>query len=160
MGSGKNYWTDHLSKQFSIPVYHLDDEIEKAEQKTIADIFKNSGEAYFRDKESFVLKSFSNKQSFILSVGGGTPCFNDNISWMNDNGITIWIDEDLQIIQQRLIKEKRHRPLVAGIADEDLLSFLEDMHNKRNKFYMQAKHHLKAGEINESSFMKIFSLYE
>ncbi len=160
MGSGKNYWADYLSNHFNIPAFHLDDEIEKSEQKTIADIFKDSGEAYFRNKESEILKTFSNKQSFILSVGGGTPCFNNNMDWMNANGITIWLDESVQTIKQRLIKEKTHRPLIADVANEDLLSFLSEMRSKRSKFYIKAKHHLKGDAINETSFLKIFSLYE
>ena len=106
MGSGKNYWADYLSKHFNIPVYHLDDEIEKAEQKKIADVFKDDGENYFRNKESSVLKSFVDKRSFILSVGGGTPCFNNNMDWMNNNGVTIWLDEPLQTIEQRLMLER------------------------------------------------------
>ncbi len=160
MGSGKNYWADYLSNHLNIPVYHLDDEIEKAEQKTIADVFKDNGEAYFRNKESFILKSFSDKEPFMLSVGGGTPCFNDNMDWMNANGITIWIDEALETIKQRLIKEKSHRPLIANIPDDKMLSFLKDMRDKRSNFYSRAKHHLKEKEINKTSFLKIFSLYE
>ena len=160
MGSGKTYWADYFSKHFNIQAYHLDDEVEKAEQKGIAEIFKDSGEGYFRDKESTVLKSFFNKQSFILSVGGGTPCFNNNMDLMNANGVTIWIDESLQTIEQRLIKQKAHRPLIANVGDDKLFSFLKDMHDKRSKFYAQAKHNLKPNEINEESFLKIFSLYE
>ena len=123
MGAGKNFWADSLSKHFNIPVYHLDDEIEKSEQKSIAAIFIEKNEIYFRRKETEILKNFSHKQSFILSVGGGTPCFNNNMGWMNANGITIWLDESLQIIKERLIKQKSHRPLIADIPDDEILSF-------------------------------------
>jgi shikimate kinase len=155
MGSGKSFWADKLGKLLNIPSFHLDDEIERAEQKTIAEIFDEKGEDYFRQKETEVLKSFSDKNNFILSVGGGTPCFNNNMDWMNENGITIWIDEPIEIIKKRLLKEKSHRPLIANVADEDLYSFLSDMHEKRSVYYAKAKHNLKQDEISEQGFLKI-----
>ena len=157
MGSGKSYWADKLSKLLNVSSFHLDDEIEKSEQKTIAKIFAEKGEDYFRQKETEVLKSFSDKNKFILSVGGGTPCFNNNMDWMDENGITIWIDEPIKTIEKRLLKEKSHRPLIANIPDENLYSFLADMREKRNAFYAKAKHHLKENEISEQGFLKIIS---
>lgn len=159
-GSGKSFWADRLSNQLTISSYHLDNEVENAEHKTIAEIFKENGENYFRHKETETLKSFLGKDPFILSVGGGTPCFNNNMDWMNENGITIWIDEPIEIIEKRLEKEKLHRPLIANISEEKLHAFLTDMLNKRSVFYAKAKHHLKGNDINEASFLKIFSLYE
>src|SRR3954463_10365891 len=93
MGSGKTFWAHKLSAILNIPAFDLDTEIEKAESKTIAEIFVEKGEAYFRKKENEILKNFSDNKNFILSTGGGTPCFHDNIDWMNVQGITIWIDE-------------------------------------------------------------------
>lgn len=160
MGSGKTFWADKLSIQLNIPVYHLDDEIEKSEQKTIAQIFTENGEDYFRNLETYALKSFASKQNFILSVGGGTPCFNNNMDWMNDNGITIWIDESIDIISTRLLKEKSHRPLIANIPDEKLKDFLKQMHEKRKSFYNKAQHHLTEKEISEQTLLKILSANE
>ena len=154
MGSGKSFWADKSSAILNIPSIHLDDAIEKSEQKTIAEIFAEKGEDYFRNKETEVLKSFSDKNSFILSVGGGTPCFNNNIDWMNENGITIWIDEPIEIIEKRLLKEKSHRPLIANIADENLHLFFLICFKKKCQFYAKAKHHLKQNEISETKFFK------
>lgn len=156
MGTGKSFWADKLGNRLQIPSFHLDDEIEKSEQKTIAEIFAEKGEEYFRKKETEVLRSFSNKTNFILSVGGGTPCFNDNINWMNEHGITIWIDESIEIIAKRLIKEKSHRPIIANVADENLYDFLSALREKRSVFYKQAEHHLTK-EITEKSFLKIIA---
>jgi shikimate kinase len=155
MGSGKSFWADKIGKLLNTPSFHLDDEIEKSEQKIIAEIFIEKGEDYFRQKETEVLKSFSDKNNFILSVGGGTPCFNNNIDWMNENGITIWIDEPIEIIEKRLLKEKSHRPLIANISDKNLYTFLSDMREKRSVYYQKAKHHLKQDEISEQGFLKI-----
>jgi shikimate kinase len=155
MGSGKSFWADKLSSITNVPSFHLDDKIEKSEQKTITQIFAERGEDYFRKKETEILKSLSNKNNFILSVGGGTPCFNNNIDWMNENGTTIWIDEPIETIEKRLQKEKSHRPLIANIPDENLYTFLSDMHKKRSAFYQKAKHHLKQDDISEQNFLKI-----
>ena len=156
MGSGKSYWADKLSGSLNIPAFHLDDEIEKAEGKTVAEIFTEKGEDHFRKKESEVLKSFADRNNFILSTGGGTPCFFDNMDWMNENGITIWIDEPLDIIAARLQKEKSHRPLIADVKDEELIVFLENMRDKRKTFYSKAKYHL-SNNITEKDFIKILS---
>ncbi len=155
MGSGKSFWADKLGELLNIPSFHLDDEIEKSEQKKITEIFDEKGEDYFRQKETEILKSFSNKNNFILSVGGGTPCFNNNMDWMNDNGITIWIDEPIEIIEKRLLKEKSHRPLIANVGEKDLYSFLSNMHERRSLFYAKAQHHLKQNEISKEEFLKI-----
>lgn len=157
MGSGKSYWAHKLSAALHIPAFDLDKEIEKAEGKTIAEIFVEKGEAYFRQKENEVLKSFVHKNNFILATGGGAPCFHYNMDWMNDNGITIWIDEPLSIIASRLLKEKAHRPLIANIADEDLENFFYAMREKRKPFYAKAKHHLNSGSLNDKHFLAILS---
>lgn len=160
MGSGKSFWAHKLSTALKIPAFDLDKEIEKAEARTIPEIFAEKGEAYFRQKENEVLKTFAQKNNFILATGGGAPCFHDNINWMNDNGITIWIDEPLSTIASRLKKGKSHRPLIANIADEDLESFFYEMREKRKPFYSKAQYHLNSGDLNEKHFLEIFSRHE
>ena len=157
MGSGKSYWAHKLSIAQHIPAYDLDKEIEKTEGKTIAQIFAENGETYFRQKENEVLKSFAHKNNFILATGGGAPCFHDNINWMNDNGITIWIDEPLSTIASRLLKEKAHRPLIANVADEDLEKFFYAMREKRKPFYAEAKYHLSSDNLTNKHFLEILS---
>ncbi len=159
MGSGKTFWAQKLSAVLNISAFDLDKEIEKAEGKTIADIFAEKGENYFRTKENDILKSFKDKTNFILSTGGGASCFHDNIDWMNEQGITIWIDEPVETIAARLEKEKAHRPLIANIHNENLAGFLEQMREKRKPFYSKAKHHL-SNDISEKSFLKIISPHE
>ena len=157
MGSGKTFWAHKLSAVLNIPAFDLDKEIEKAEGKTIAEIFDAQGEDQFRKKENEILKSFSGKNNFILSTGGGAPCFYDNIDWMNEHGITIWIDEPPVTIAKRLQKEKSHRPLIANVEDEALSDFFVQMREKRKSFYAKAKYHLTESDISENSFLKIIS---
>lgn len=160
MGSGKSFWAHKLSTVFKMPAFDLDKEIEKAESKTIPEIFAEKGEAYFRQKENEILKTFALKSNFILATGGGAPCFHDNIDWMNKNGTTIWIDEPLSIIAARLKKGKSHRPLIANVADEGLESFFYEMREKRKPFYSKAKYHLNGGNLNEKHFLEILSPHE
>lgn len=160
MGSGKSYWANKIGKTLGIPAFDLDETIEKAEGKKIAEIFAEKGESYFRLKENETLKSFAVKDNFILATGGGAPCFHDNIDWMNANGITIWIDEPVAVIAARLQKEKSHRPLIANVDDENLEDFFHEMKEKRKPFYSKAKHHLNSVHLTEKHFIEILSLHE
>src|SRR5204863_6501254 len=115
MGSGKSFWAERLSAKLGISHFDLDAEIEGKEKKTIAEIFQEEGEETFRKKEAEALRTFSNKETFILSTGGGTPCFHCNMQWMNEHDVTIWINEPLDIIEDRLKTQKIHRPLIASV---------------------------------------------
>jgi len=157
MGSGKSFWAERLSAILDIPCFDLDTEIEKKEKKTVTEIFQTQGEEAFRIKEADALRTFSNKETFILSTGGGTPCFHGNMQWMNEQGITIWIDEPLDTIEKRLKKQKLHRPLIASVPQPELKEFLSQMLNKRSEFYTQAKFRLREHEVAEKNFLKILS---
>lgn len=155
MGSGKTYWSDVLADEFDFGSYDLDALIEMAEQKTITEIFAEHGEKYFRQKEKEILQSTAHYKNSIISTGGGTPCFFDNINWMNAHGITIWIDEDIDILVMRLKKEKSKRPLIKDLGDDELKSFLEKKHEERKPFYQQAQYHLQGNDISLETFKKI-----
>ncbi len=155
MGSGKSYWSKWLSKKFKTGGYDLDFLIESNEEKTIAEIFAEEGEEYFRKQEAKVLRWFKEKKAFVLATGGGTPCFNENMEWMNKQGLTIWIDSDIPTLVQRLMPEKEHRPLIKDLDDTALSNFLTKKREERIVFYQQASIHLKASQINEKSILKI-----
>ncbi len=155
MGSGKSYWTKLLSKKLKTGGYDLDFLLESTEEKTVAEIFAEDGEAYFREQESKLLRWFKEKKTYVLATGGGTPCFNENMAWMNQQGLTIWIDSDIDVLVQRLTPEKEHRPLIKDLSDEDLHHFLTVKRKERLPFYQSAKIHLTESEINEKSLLKI-----
>jgi shikimate kinase len=157
MGSGKSYWTKQLAKKLKTGGYDLDDLIEVKEEKTIAEIFTEDGEDYFRKVESTVLKWFAEKKTYVLATGGGAPCFFDNMAWMNKQGITIWLDEPLTAIAARLAPEKAHRPLIAKLSDSELIAFLEKQRADRLPFYSAAQIHLQDGEITSDSFKKVLA---
>ena len=154
MGSGKSYWTKRLAKKYKTGGYDLDYLIEVKEEKTIAEIFTEDGEDYFRKAESTVLKWFAEKKTYVLATGGGAPCFFDNMAWMNKQGITIWLDEPLPVIAARLAPEKAHRPLIAKLSDSELLAFLEKQRAERFPFYSAAQIHLQDETITPDSFKK------
>ena len=154
MGSGKSYWTKQLAKKYKTGGYDLDYLIEVKEEKTIAEIFTEDGEEYFRKVESTVLKWFAEKKTYVLATGGGAPCFFDNMAWMNKQGVTIWLDEPLTAIAARLAPEKEHRPLIAKLSDSELLAFLEKQRAERFPFYSAAQIHLQDETITSDSFKK------
>jgi len=154
MGSGKSYWMNYLSKQLGIPGYDLDELISSSLEKSISDIFLEFGESHFRDAETALLNYFSDKDSFVLSTGGGTPCFNNNMQWMNEHGTTVWIDEPVDVLVKRLIPEKYKRPLVKHLSDARLKDFLISKLEERRPFYSQAKLQL-AAPVTENSFTVI-----
>jgi len=159
MGSGKTYWAEKLKKKLKIPAYDLDNLVEMMEEKTIAEIFEEKGEEYFRQAEAKMLRLFAEKKQFILSCGGGTACHNDNMKWMNNEGITIWINEPVQILAERLSRGKSHRPLIKNLDEAGLENFLERKLEQREIFYNQAAHSLSNGNINEKGFSAILKKY-
>ncbi|MBI2282492.1 MAG: shikimate kinase [Bacteroidetes bacterium] len=155
MGTGKTYWCKKLAKKLKVGGYDLDFLIESNEERSIAEIFAESGETYFRRAESKILHWFKDKKSFVLATGGGTPCYHENMQWMNEQGITIWIDEPVDTLLQRLKPEKEHRPLIKALSDEELKQFLTEKLVQRYPFYHQATYHLKGDMISDAGFAKI-----
>ncbi len=159
MGSGKSYWAARLKKKYRITSYDLDALIEMMQEKTVAEIFEDDGEEYFRKEEAKMLRLFKEKKQFILSCGGGTPCFNGNMTWMNNNGITIWLNEPVEVLMVRLEKEKEHRPLISGKTNQELFSFLNNMLMERSAWYKRAAHQLQSEQLSEEGFKKIIDQY-
>lgn len=155
MGAGKSYWTKKLSKKLKLGGYDLDSLIELHEEKTIAEIFTEDGEAYFRKTEAKLLRWFGEKKGYVVATGGGTPCQEENMQWMNSQGITIWIDEPVEVLVERLKPEKEHRPLIRDLSDEALHDFLVKKLVERYPFYLQSTYHLQGKNINDAAFAKI-----
>lgn len=126
-----------LAQKKKLAFYDLDNEITKAGGKTIPEIFSENGEAYFRELESKTLQTFFNDkktEDYVLGLGGGTPCFFDNLDSIKQNGILFFLDVPLEIIVKRLQAAEQSRPLLQQNAEETLKKLLE----LRLPFYMQA----------------------
>jgi shikimate kinase len=139
MGSGKSYSGKRLAEAFNLSFVDLDDYIEAKEGRTIREIFEKEGEAYFRKVESSSLKEMKDQQLTIISTGGGTPCFFDNMDWMNENGVTVFLETPSQLLAQRLLNAMENRPLLKGFSKEKLIDFIEKKLEERNPFYHQTQ---------------------
>ncbi len=155
MGTGKSFWAGRLSLKFRTAKYDLDHLVEVLEDKTVAEIFEEDGEEHFRKTEAKVLRWFAEKKEYILATGGGSPCFHNNMDWMNKNGITVWIDEPVELLAQRLQTEKSHRPLIKNLNDGELRSFLAKKLEQRRPFYSRAQYHLQGKRISDNDFTEL-----
>ena len=139
MGSGKTHWGRTLADRLNIPFFDLDEIITQRENKLVTEIFTTAGEEYFRIKEKETLDALiEDHASMVLSCGGGTPCFFNNIDKMKKHGIVVWLNTHVEIILQRLMKEKSKRPLLKNIADNDMKNFIIRKLNERRMYYEQA----------------------
>lgn len=159
MGTGKSYWGARWAKQHQMHFFDLDTEIEKAENATIAQIFEQKGESFFREKEREILHHFAGKKNFILSTGGGTPCFFDNIQWMNQEGVTVFLETPVPVLLKRLAAEKDHRPLVRSLTDDQLEAFIRERLLQRSPFYSQAKMIVSTELVTDTTFDEIKRVY-
>ncbi len=155
MGAGKTFWVKKLSKKLKVGGYDLDHLIEFHEEKTIPEIFAEDGEPYFRRSEAKILRWFGEKKGFVLATGGGCPCYENNMDWMNSQGITIWIDESISTLTERLKPEKANRPLIRDLSDEELHQFLAAKLVERYPYYLRATYHLQGDAISDAGFAKI-----
>lgn len=139
MGCGKSFTGKRLAEKFGIDFIDLDEYIETKEGRRIREIFEKEGESYFRYMEKKYLHEMKTKEMTVVSLGGGTPCFFDNMNWMNENGVTIFLETPTSILANRLIGGIESRPLLLGFSKEELESFIEKKLEERNPFYHQCQ---------------------
>ena len=140
MGSGKTLVSKELSILNNFKIFDLDTEISKQNNRSITEIFKEKGEIFFRKTEKEVLeKILSSEKNIILSLGGGTPCYYNNIDSINEKTISVFLKTNVKTLAQRLSSEKDKRPLIQNISNEDLPEFIAKHLFERNPFYNQAK---------------------
>ncbi|HTR27669.1 MAG TPA: shikimate kinase [Puia sp.] len=139
MGSGKTHWGRLLSKKLGLAFFDLDTVIVEQEKKSVADIFADKGEEYFRYKETEALERIvEGEDGFILSCGGGTPCFFNNIEFMKKSGKVIWLNTSIEALKERLQRERKTRPLIKAVDDADLDRYIVKKLSERRMYYQQA----------------------
>jgi shikimate kinase len=139
MGSGKTHWGKQVAQKLSLPFYDLDEVIVVEEKRSITDIFGESGEEYFRSREKEVLEKIVDENTnMVLSCGGGTPCFFNNIEFMKKYGTVVWLNTQVDVLLHRLMKERMQRPLLKDLDDEDLKHYIIRKLNERRMYYEQA----------------------
>lgn len=158
MGSGKTYWGDKWGKELSLKHIDLDDEISKVERLSVAEIFRLKGEAYFREKESQFLVNFLSDTGVLVSTGGGTPCFNDNLDVINLYSFSIYLKCTTDTLFHRLKNERHKRPLIAHLNDNDLKKFIENKVAERENFYKSANYIMEEEKIFSTSIHDLINV--
>jgi shikimate kinase len=160
MGSGKTYWGNIISKNKEIVFLDMDELIEADLGMSVANIFSQFGETFFREKEAALIKQLvTTKHHTIIATGGGTPCFYNNMDLMNKNGITVWLNESADILNHRIKQSKLQRPLVSNLQDAEIQPYLETLLKSRLQVYSKCKYHLTGTEINKTNLLKIINEY-
>jgi shikimate kinase len=140
MASGKSTIGKEISKKLDMNFIDLDAYISEQEKQSISEIFKIKGEIYFRRIENLYLKQLLNYENdFVLSLGGGTPCYANNMELIQSSKAkSVYIKADIPTLVARLIEEKSARPLVANLENEKMTEFVAKHLFERRFFYEQA----------------------
>lgn len=129
----------------------LDAYIEQRFHSTVKEIFATSGEEGFRKVERAMLREVGTFEDVIVACGGGTPCFNDNMEWMNDHGTTVFLDTSVDKLFTRLKRGRHKRPLIADKTDDELRQFIVDALAARMPHYSKAKAVFKSDLLDSES---------
>lgn len=140
MGAGKTTIGRQLAISLNMQFYDLDWYIEMRYHRTVAQIFAERGEEGFREIERNMLHEVAEFENIVLSCGGGTPCFFDNIEYMNSLCETVYLQARPEVLATHLKMGKVERPLIKGKTDEELLVYIKESLQKREPYYKQAKH--------------------
>lgn len=141
MGSGKTYTGRQLARLLGLPFLDLDEWITERMQLSIGEIFASYGEEHFREVEAQILRELNHLPQVVVACGGGTPCYHDNMEWMNKNGQTVFLDPSESILQTRLEKENSKRPLLQ--TGESIQQIIRHKMATRRKYYEKAALHLQ-----------------
>ena len=148
MGSGKSTAGKIIAEKLGMQFADLDEHVEQENGQSISEIFEKEGEEHFRELEHNALKSFFEPDNIIISTGGGTPCFYDNMDLMNRNGITVYIKMSVDSLVERLANAKHKRPLIKDMSEFDLRSFISTNLEKRESFYLKAQYKVKGKNLD------------
>ena len=153
MGAGKTTVGRALAKELGLQFYDLDWYIEARMRKTVPQLFAERGEDGFRLVERNMLHEVAEFEDVVLSCGGGTPCFFDNIDYMNTQGSVVYLKASPEVLRGHLLMGKTERPLLKGKSPEELADFIKGQLELREPFYSKAAHTLNVSLMD--SFDKI-----
>jgi len=134
-GCGKSTWGKKLANALQYSFIDLDEMIEQNEQQSIEQIFAEKGEVFFRDLEHKYLQKTTNINNVIISCGGGTPCYNNNMNLINENGISIFINAKNSILVDRILNAKKQRPLFFYLDKVQIEKKVDELLLQRMPFY-------------------------
>lgn len=143
-GTGKSSIGKNVAKLLDFSFIDLDKLIERKSNCSITEIWQKFGVDYFRVLESKTLKDISTVENTIVSCGGGTPCYFENIDWMNNHGYTLFMLLPIEVLAKRIFGKKGNRPMFSQIeTSEKIENKLMEIYEERKLFYQSAKHQIK-----------------
>lgn len=155
MGAGKTTVGKALAKELGLQFYDLDWYIEARMRKTVPQIFAERGEEGFRKTEQTMLHEVAEFEDIVLSCGGGTPCFFDNMDYLNQQGDVVYLKARPEVLLKHLLMGKTERPLLKGKSPEEMEAFINEQLEKREPFYSKARHTLDVSLMDNYEKIKI-----
>lgn len=155
MGSGKTTVGHALSQDLNLPFYDLDWYIESRMHSTVKEIFDTKGEEGFRRIEHNMLHEVAEFEDVIISCGGGTPCFFDNMDYLNQQGETVFLKCTPDVLYQHLKMGKTVRPLLLNKTPEEVREFINVQLKEREPFYNKATHIIDVTVMDNREKIKI-----
>ena len=155
MGSGKTTVGRQLAMALGLSFYDLDWYIEMRYHRTVAQLFAERGEEGFRELERNMLHEVAEFENVVVSCGGGTPCFFDNMDYINSKAESIYLKAEPEVLAMHLRMGKVERPLVKGKTGEELLQYIVESLEKREPYYSKAKHMLDVSLLDNYEKIKI-----
>jgi len=147
MGSGKTTAGKTLATLLKTRFIDLDEYLEKKENRTIPEIFEEDGEEKFRELETkYLTEILKLKDPHVISLGGGTVCFNQNLELVKKNGQLVYIELPINTLAERIKESKFTRPLLKNLSTEELIKNIEEILSERKKYYEQA--HITVNGLN------------
>jgi shikimate kinase len=159
-GSGKSTVGRKIAKKLGFSYIDLDDAIEGTTGLKISEIFNQKGEDHFRVLEKNCLREILNNKFIVVSCGGGTPVYFNNMQLMNDNGITVYLKMSPKALCHRLKKSKKERPVLNTSGNECLDSKVENLLKMREPFYTQADITVTADKLDVTELMREIKNYK
>lgn len=151
MAAGKTTLGKALARDLGLQFIDLDHYIENRYCCTVSQLFADRGEEAFRQIERNLLHEVAEFEDVIISTGGGTPCFFDNIEYMNSKGTTVFLDASVDVIHTRLTIARIQRPLVKDKTAEELRQYITDMLAQRLPYYTQAQRTFCADYLEDNN---------
>jgi len=154
MGAGKTTIGKVLARDLDVEFFDLDWYIEDRFRKKIPEIFAEQGESAFRELERKMLREVGEFENVVISCGGGTPCFFDNMDFMNQQGETVYLNASPAVLKEHLLMGKSQRPLIQGKSPEELEAYIGESLQNRLPFYQKAKHSVDINVIHTKDEIK------
>ena len=155
MGAGKTTVGRALAKELGLTFYDLDWYIESRMHKTVKQLFDQGGEEGFRKIERNMLHEVAEFENIVISCGGGTPCFYDNMEYMNQQGETVYLKASTEVLHGHLKMGKTVRPLLLNKTEDEVESFIVEQLSHRESYYKQAKYTLDVSLMDNYEKIKI-----